>query len=112
MKRQAKVHECVCACACACVRLTHLLEVVLGKLVSDTQQFAAGVRVCEGADAEAVGGVQLPLQELAAGFLDLRELQQTRGRQKGLHVALLHRHLTAHITNTSHQLLLLPRLHR
>lgn len=50
---------------------SYLLEIVLGELVCNAQQLAAGVCVCEGPDAQTVGGIQLPLEELAAGLLDL-----------------------------------------
>ena len=70
-----------------------LLEVVLGELVGDAQQLAAGVRVGEGPDAQAVGGVQLPLEELTAGLLDLSQLEEAGGGQQRLHVAFLHGHL-------------------
>jgi hypothetical protein len=44
--------------------------------VGDAQQFAAGVRVGERPDAQAVARVELALQELAARVLDLRQLEQ------------------------------------
>jgi len=69
--------------------LHHLLEVVLRELVSDAQQFPAGVCVGEGADAQAVGGVQLTLEELAADVLNLNQLQQTGGRKERLDIGLL-----------------------
>lgn len=56
------------------VTFFYLLEIVLGELVCDAEQLAAGVRVCEGPDAQAVGGVQLSLEELAAGLLYLSQL--------------------------------------
>jgi hypothetical protein len=52
----------------------HLLKVVLGELVGDPQKLVTGMRVGEGPDAEAVGGVELTLEELAADVLDLGEL--------------------------------------
>lgn len=39
------------------------------------QQLAAGVHVGEGADAKAVGGVQLGLQEVTAVLSDIHQLQ-------------------------------------
>lgn len=70
-----------------------LLEVVLGELVRDAEKLAAGVRVCEGPDAQTVGGVQLPLEELAAGLLDLSQLEQAGSGEESLHVPLLHSYL-------------------
>lgn len=66
---------------------------MLRELVCDAQQLAAGVRVCKGPDAKAVGGVQLPLEELAAGLLDLSQLEQAGSREESLHIPLLHSHL-------------------
>jgi hypothetical protein len=48
------------------------------------KQLRAGVEVGEGADAQAVGGVQLGLQEVAAGVPHVRQLQQAGGRQQNL----------------------------
>lgn len=71
----------------------YLLKVVLGELVCDTQQLAAGVRVGEGSDAQAVGRVQLPLEELTAGLLDLCQLEKAGCGEERLHISLLHSHL-------------------
>lgn len=58
-----------------CVEGGHyLLKVMLGELISNTQQLSAGVSVGEGPDAQAVGGVQLTLEEFTAGFLNLCQL--------------------------------------
>lgn len=79
-----------------CVEVSHhLLKVMLGELISNTQQLSAGVSVGEGPDAQAVRGVQLPLQEFTAGFLNLCQLQQAGSRQQSLHISLLHSHLQA-----------------
>ena len=48
------------------------------------QQVAAGVRVGEAPDAQAVGRVQLAEEELAAGIAYAVQLQQTGGREQGL----------------------------
>lgn len=50
---------------------SYLLKIVLGELVCDAEQLAAGVRVCKGPDPQTVRGIQLPLEELTAGLLDL-----------------------------------------
>lgn len=71
----------------------YLLEVVLGELVCDAEQLAAGMCVCEGPDAQTVRGIQLPLEELAAGLLDLSQLEQAGGREESLHIPLFHSHL-------------------
>ena len=63
-----------------CGRRSYLLEVVLGELVCDAQEVSARMRIGKGADPEAVRRIQLPLQELTAHVLYLRELQQTRRR--------------------------------
>lgn len=68
---------------------------MLGELVRDTEQFAAGVRVCKGPDAQTVGRVQLPLEELTAGLLDLSQLEQAGSGEESLHIPLLHSHLGA-----------------
>lgn len=87
-------HTCVdLVVYCDGWNLSHLLEVVLGELIGDAEQLSAGVCVCKGPDSQTVGGVQLSLEELAAGLLDLCELQQTCCGQQSLDVPLLHRHL-------------------
>ena len=40
------------------------------------EQLGAGVQVSEGSDAQAVGGVELALQELTAHLSDVHELEQ------------------------------------
>lgn len=74
---------------------SYLLEIVLGELVCNAEQLAAGVRVCKGPDAQTVGGIQLPLEELAAGLLDLSQLEKTGCREQCLDVSLLYSHLGA-----------------
>lgn len=71
----------------------YLLEVMLSELISYSQQLSAGVSVGEGPDAQAVRRVQLALQELAARFLNLCQLQQAGSGQQRLDVTLLHSHL-------------------
>lgn len=66
---------------------------MLGELVCNAEQFATGVCVCEGPDAQAVGWVQLPLEELTTGLLDLSQLEQTGGGEQGLDIPFLHSHL-------------------
>ena len=61
--------------------LHHLLEAVLGELFRDPEEFSAGVRVCEGPNAQAVGGIQLTFQKLTAHVLDLLELAK-KGTEK------------------------------
>ena len=60
-----------------------------GVAVGHVQQVQAALGVCEGADAQAVGRVQLLHQEAAAHLDDLRELQQARSRQQALDGLLL-----------------------
>lgn len=56
--------------------LGHLHKMLQDVLVRRLEQVAAGVRVSEPPDAQAVGGVQLAEQELAAGIPHSVELQQ------------------------------------
>lgn len=63
--------------------LGHLHEVLKHILVSRLEQVTAGVRVGEATDAQAVGGVQLAEQELAAGVTDAVQLQEAgSGKQR------------------------------
>lgn len=71
------------------------MKIVLGKLVCNAEQLATGVCVCEGPDAQTVGRIQLSLEELTAGLLDLRQLEKAGGREQRLHVSLLYSHLGA-----------------
>lgn len=73
--------------------ISHLLKIVLGELVCNAEQLAAGVCVREGPDAQTVGGIQLSLEELAAGLLDLSQLKEAGGREQRLDVSLLYSHL-------------------
>ena len=72
--------------------MVHLCEVPLDAALGGGEQVHAAVQVCEGPDAEAVGGVELALQELAARVPDIRQLQQVGGGQQRLHVILGHVH--------------------
>lgn len=58
------------------LRLGHLHKVLQDILVRRLEQVAAGVRVSESPDAQAVGGVQLAEEELTAGVPHPVELQQ------------------------------------
>lgn len=84
---------------------SHLLEIVLSEFVCDAEQLAAGVCISEGPDAQAVGGIQLPLEELAAGLLDLSQLQQASRREQSLNVPLLYCHLESSTEVSTSQLL-------
>lgn len=66
------------------LRLGHLHKVLQDILVGGLEQLAAGVRVSEASDAQAVGGVQLAEEELTAGVPHPVELQQAGGREQGL----------------------------
>lgn len=63
---------------------------MLCEFVSNPQQLAARVSVSKSPDAQAIGRVQLSLEELAAGLLDLGQLEEASSWQQGLHVALFH----------------------
>lgn len=64
--------------------LGHLHKVLQDILVSRLEQVAAGVCVSEPPDAQAVGGVQLTEQELAASVPHTVELQQAGCWQQSL----------------------------
>lgn len=68
----------------------YLLEVVLCEFVSNPQQFTARVSVSKSPDAQAIGRVQLSLEELAAGLLDLSQLEKASSWQQGLDISLFH----------------------
>ena len=65
---QRQQHELLC--------LGNLHKVLQDILVCGLEQVAAGVRVSEASDAQAVGGVQLAEEELTAGVPHPVELQQ------------------------------------
>lgn len=64
--------------------LGHLHKVLQDILVCWFEQVAAGVRVSEASDAQAVGGVQLAEEELTTGVPHPVELQQARCREQRL----------------------------
>jgi len=66
---------------------------VLCELVCNPKQLPAGVRVSEGPDAQTVGWIQLPLEELAAGLLDLSQLEEAGCGEQRLDVPLLYSYL-------------------
>lgn len=72
---------------------SYLLEIVLGELVCNAEQLTARVRVGKGSDAQTIGRIQLPLQELAAGLLDLSQLEEAGCREQSLNIPLLYSHL-------------------
>lgn len=69
-------HELLC--------LGHLHEVLEDVLVGRLEEVAAGVGVSKAPDAQAVGGVELAEQELAASVPHTIELKQAGSRKKGL----------------------------
>ena len=75
--------------------LHHFGEVLAGEALRLLEQVGAGVEVCEAHDAQAVGGVELLLEELAAGVANLGELQEVCGREEGLDVLLRDLHGTS-----------------
>jgi hypothetical protein len=62
---------------------------VLSKFVCDAKKLSARMRVCKRPYAQAIGRVELSLEELAANVLDLSQLQEARRWQQSLHVVLL-----------------------
>lgn len=73
----------------------YLLKIVLGKLVCNAEQLAARVRVGKSSDAQTIGRIQLPLEELTAGLLDLSQLEKASSREQCLDVSFLYSHLDA-----------------
>lgn len=71
----------------------YLLKVVLGELISNAEQLATGVCVCEGPDSKTVGRIELPLQKFTAGLLNLRQLEKASSRKQRLDISLLNSHL-------------------
>lgn len=59
----------------------YLLKVVLGELISNAEQLATGVCVCEGPDSQTVGRIKLSLQEFTAGLLNLSQLEKASRRK-------------------------------
>lgn len=59
----------------------HLLEVVLGELISNAEQLATRVCVCKGPDSQTVGRIELSLQEFTAGLLNLSQLEKASSRK-------------------------------
>lgn len=72
---------------------SYLLKIVLGELICNAEQLAAGVCVSKGPDAQAVRWIQLPLKELAARLLDLSKLEEAGCREQRLDIPLLYSHL-------------------
>ena len=70
------------------VTLQNLREVSLYVVLGVEQELQAAVKVCEGPDAETVGGVELALEELAAGVSHVVELEEVGGREEGLDILL------------------------
>ncbi len=62
------------------------------KAMCDALQVVTSLRVGELADADAVGGVELLDEELAAGLLHLVQLQQAGRRQHRLYRVLAQSH--------------------
>jgi hypothetical protein len=53
-------------------------EIVLSKFVCDAKELSARMCVCKRPNSQAVGRVELSLEELAAYVLDLGQLQEAR----------------------------------
>lgn len=64
--------------------LGHVHEVLQHVPVGGLEQVAAGVRIGKAPDAQAVGGVELTQQELAAGVSDAIQLQEAGGWEQSL----------------------------
>ena len=59
------------------------------------------MEVCEGPDAEAVGGVKLGLEELAARVPHVCQLQQVGSGKQRLDIVLSHINLALYNVNTN-----------
>ena len=64
-----------------------------GKLVRSLVKFLAGMSVGEVSNSQAVGGVELAHEELAAGLPDRGHLEDGGGGQQDLHILLAHHQL-------------------
>lgn len=60
------------------------VEDLTGEGVGLAEKLRAGVQVCEGSDAQTVGGVKLRLQELAANLTHVHQLEEAGRRQQNL----------------------------
>ena len=58
----------------ATTSVTYLVEIMLREFICDSEQVTTCVRVSERADAEAVGRIELSLEELTTNVLNLSEL--------------------------------------
>lgn len=56
-----------------------------GKGVSLAEKLRACVQICEGSDAQTVGGMKLSLQELTADLTNIHQLEEAGCRQQNLH---------------------------
>ena len=70
--------------------LTDLCEVPLNVRLCGGQELETSVEVGEGPDAEAVGGVELRLEELAASVPHICQLEQVGGGEQRLDILLRH----------------------
>ena len=77
----------------------YLSEVSLNVGLCRCEELEAAVEVSEGPDAEAVGGVQLGLEKLAARVPNICQLKQIGGREQRLDIILSHINLTSNIGN-------------
>ena len=68
--------------------MSDLSEVPLDVGLCGGEELEAAVEVGEGPDAEAVGGVELGLEELAARVPHVSQLQQVSGGEQGLYIVL------------------------
>ena len=80
--------------------MSHLSEVPLNVGLCRGEELEAAVEVGEGPDAEAVGGVELGLEELAAGVPHIGQLEQVSGGEQRLDIVLGHINLTSNNVNT------------
>jgi hypothetical protein len=69
--------------------LHDLSEIVLSEFIRNAKQLATRVRVSKSAYSQAIRGVKLSLEELAANILNLSQLEEAGGGQQSLDVVLL-----------------------
>lgn len=83
--------------------LHHFTEMLAGVAVGHVHQVHPVVTLCEGADSQTVGGVEVRFHVFTAGPSDQLHLQDTRRVQQRLHV--IHRQRQPRGVREAHQVL-------
>lgn len=74
-----------------------------GEGVGLAEELCAGVQVGEGPDAQAVGGMQLRLEEVTADLLHVHQLEEAGCRQQDLPLQHTHTHTNRPILKAFHE---------